>query len=57
MITHKCPVCGGQITDITIEEYEDGNEVRVVTKGRCAECGSPYKYVKVIKLRKHEYIT
>lgn len=57
MIAHRCPVCGGQITDISVEEREDGNEVRVVTTGRCSRCGAPYKHVKVIVLKKHEYIT
>jgi C4-type Zn-finger protein len=54
---HKCPICGGSITNVSVTKYEEGNEVRVVTEGICSRCGAPYKHVRVIKLRKHEFIT
>jgi C4-type Zn-finger protein len=56
-MTHKCPICGGPITDISVKEYEEGNVLRIITTGRCPKCGAPYKHVKVIVLRKHKYIT
>jgi uncharacterized protein with PIN domain len=49
----RCPVCGGDIVDISVEEYEDGASLRIVITGKCSRCGAPFKRERLIRKDKH----
>ena len=49
----RCPVCRGEIVDISVEEYEDEASLRIVIKGKCSKCGAPFKRERLIRKDKY----
>jgi uncharacterized protein with PIN domain len=49
----RCPVCGGEIVNISVEEYEDGASLRIVITGKCGRCGAPFMRERLIRKDKY----